>query len=304
MPATSVNFGDLLEPGLRKIFDEQYREIPGLVESIYSMQKSTTSYEKDSAVGGFSDFDDFGATGRLSYDEIYQQYDTTYTHKEWTKAFSIERKLYDDDLYSIINKKPRGMAIAARRTREKHGASLFNNAFTGSPAASGQTGMDGLSLCNAAHTSATPGVATQSNTGTTALSATAVEATRRLMTAYKDDQGELIAVNPDLLLVPRSLEETAWEIIASKGKPDTANNNANFHYGKYQLAVWDYLSDSNNWFFIDSLMASQFLNWFDRVALEFNKDKDFDTLKARFSAYMRYSFGHSDWRFIYGHNVT
>lgn len=78
MAATSVNFGDLLEPGLRKIFDEQYKEIPGLLESIYSVQSSSTSYEKDSAVGGFSDFVDFGAAGSLSYGEVTQQYDTTY----------------------------------------------------------------------------------------------------------------------------------------------------------------------------------------------------------------------------------
>ena len=304
MAATSANFGDLLEPGLRKIFDEQYKEIPGLLESTYNVQSSGTSYEKDSAIGSFSDFVDFGAAGSLSYDEVSQQYDTTYTHKEWAKGFAVQRKLFDDDLYGIINKKPRGLAIAARRTREKHAAGLFNNAFSGAPSASGLTGGDALSLCNSAHTSATSGVGTQSNTGSTAISATSVEATRRLMTAFEDDRGELIAVNPDLLLVPRALEETAWEIIASKGKPNTANNNANFHFGKYQLGVWDYLSDSNNWFFIDSLMAQQFLMWFDRVTLEFNKDKDFDTLQARFSAYMRYSFGWSDWRFCYGHNVS
>jgi phage major head subunit gpT-like protein len=250
MPAISENFADLLTPGLKKIYSDQYNQLPEMRSMLFNIQTSDRSYEKDSSVGAFSDITPF--TGTISYDEIYQGYDVTYTAVEYTKGFKVERKLFDDDMYNIISKKPRGLAIAAKRTMEKLGASVFNDAFTGTGSITieGTTVLsntEALSLCNDAHTS-TATATTQDNSGTTALSATAVEATRILMAGFKDDKDNLIAVQPDLILCPRNLEETAWEIISSKGKVDTAENNANFHYGKYKLAVWDMLTDSNNWF--------------------------------------------------------
>jgi len=306
MPAISESFGDLLEPGLRKIFTEQYNQLPEMRPLIFNVQSSGTSYEKDSSVGAFGDLTVF--TGTIAYDEVYQGYDVTYTHAEFAKGFKVERKLFDDDLYNVISRKPRGLALAANRTMEKLAANVFNTAFSGGGkiVIEGVTilnNTEGVSLCNSSHPS--PATSTlQSNVGSSSLSATSVEATRILMTQFKDDRDNLIAVQPDLLLVPRNLEETAWEIISSKGKVDTAENNANFHFGKYKLAVWDYLTDANNWFMIDSAMAKMFLQWFDRIPLEFFQDKSFDTLIAKFAVYCRFSFGWSDWRWVYGHSVS
>jgi hypothetical protein len=39
---------------------------------------------------------------------------------------------------------------------------------------------------------------------------------------------------------------------------------------------------------------------FNRMAIEFDKDNDFDTKNACASAIERYSFGWSDWRAVYG----
>lgn len=297
MPAIAEHFGDLLTAGFRKIFSGQFNQIPSMLPDLYNMQTSDKPEEKDSAVGGFADFTEF--TGTVSYDEVYQQYDKTYSFTEYVRGFKIQRRLADDDLYGIMNKKPMGLAVAARRTREKNGAATFNNSFTSTTG----TG-DGSSLVASDHSSLTPGVADQSNTGTSALSATAVESNRTSMVDFRDSEGEKISVIPDLLLVPRNLEQTAWEIIASRGKVETANNNANFHFGKYKLAVWDFLTDSNNWWSIDSNLMNMFLLWFDRIPLEFARDKDFDTYLAKYSSYMRYTQGFSDWRWIFGQLVS
>jgi phage major head subunit gpT-like protein len=306
MPAISENFGSLLEPGLRKIFTEQYNELPEMRPMLFNVSSSDTSYEKDSSVGAFSDMPVF--TGTIEYDEIVEGYPVTYTHAEFAKGFKVERKLFDDDLYGVIAKKPKGLAMSASRTQEKYAAQVFSGAFSGSGTISLNgtvilNNTEGLSLCNSAHTS--KGISsTQSNTGTSALSATSVEATRILMSQFKDDKDNLISVQPDLILVPRALEETAWEIISSKGKVDSAENNSNFHFGKYKLAVWDYLADGSNWFMMDSAMAKMFLQWYDRTPLEFFQDKSFDTLISKFAAYSRFSFGFSDWRFVFGHKVA
>ena len=305
-PLISENFGDLLEPGLRKIFTEQYNQVPGMRDSLYSIGTSGTSYEKDSSVGSMGDLAPF--TGTITYDDVTQGYDVTYTHAEFARGIKVERKLFDDDLYGVINRRPAGLALSARRTEEKYAATPFNNAFSGSGTISINgtvilNNSEALSLCNNSHTSNASST-TQDNSGTTTLSASAVEATRIAMAALLDDRDNKISVVPDLLLVPRNLEETAYQIVASKGVVNSAENNANFHYGKYKVAVWDYLSDSNNWFMIDSQMMKMFLQWFNRIPLEFFQDKSFDTLVSKFAAYERFSFGWSDWRWVHGHNVT
>jgi phage major head subunit gpT-like protein len=276
---------------------DEYALPEGQRENLFGIEKSNKAVEYDLGIGGTGDLVEFDGT--ISYDDFKQQYRTSYSHKEWVKGMKIERKLVDDDLYSIINKRPAQLALVAKRTAEKHASSLFNNAFSTSVF----TGGDGLSLCSTAHTYVGTDT-TVSNSGTTALSATAVEATRLLMRAYTDETDNLLVARGDTLLVPPNLEETAWEIVNASGKMDTADNNPNFNKGKYRIIVWDYLGDSNNWFMIDSKMAKMYCKWFNRIPTEFNKDKDFDTYISKWSVYARYSYGFSSWPWIYGHNVA
>jgi len=238
---TSEGFGYLLDPGLRKIFMDEYGLPEGQRENLFGIEKSNKSTEYDLGIGGTGDLAEFDGT--ISYDDFRQQYRTSYTHKEWVKGMKIERKLVDDDLYSIINKRPQQLALVAKRTMEKHGASVFNNAFNSSVF----TGGDGLPLCDDSHTHVGTSEVVD-NDGPTALSATAVEATRLLMRQFTDETDNLVISRGDTLLVPPALEETAWEVVNATGKMDTADNNPNFNKGKYKIIVWDYLTDANNWF--------------------------------------------------------
>lgn len=293
----SENFGYLLEPGLRKIFMDEYALPEGQIDNLFGMEKSNKATEYDLGIGGMGDLEEF--QGTIPYDDFKMQYRVSYTHREWVKGIKVERKLVDDDLYSIINKRPAQLSLVAKRTREKHGSTVFNNAFNTTVFAGG----DGLALCASAHTRV--GTATTvSNAGSTALSATAVEATRLAMRQFTDETDNLLVAKGDTLLVPPQLEETAWEIVNSNGKLGTADNDPNFNKGRYRVIVWDYLQDSNNWFMIDTRMSKMFLKWFNRIPIEFNKDKDFDTYIAKYSCYVRYSYGFSDWTWLYGHNVA
>ncbi len=293
----SENFGYLLDPGLRKIFMDEYGLPEGQVENIYGVEKSTKATEYDLGIGGLGDLEEF--TGTIPYGSFEQQYRVSYTHREWVKGIKIERKLVDDDQYNVINKRPASLAVVAKRTKEKHGATIFNSAF----GTSVFTGGDGLALCSTAHTRIGT-TTTVSNSGTTALSATAVEATRLAGRQFTDETDNLMTARFDTLIVPPNLEETAWEIVNANGKLGTADNDPNFSKGKYKIIVWDYLTDTNNWFMTDSRMAKQYLVWFNRIPIEFNKDKDFETYVAKWSCYTRYSYGFSDWSWIYGHNVA
>lgn len=293
----SENFGFLLDPGLRKVFMDEFAMPGSMVDMLYGVESSAKAQEFDLGIGGISDLEEF--TGTIPYDDFRQQFRVTYTHREYTKGIKVERRLVDDDLYNVINQRPRALAQSARRTREKHAASVFNNAFNTSVF----TGGDGSALCASAH-SHIGTTTTQSNTGSTALSATQVSTVRLLMRDFLDETDNLINIVGDTLLVPPELEETAFEIVQSNLKPDTADNNANFNRSRFKILVWDYLTDTDNWFMIDGRFAKMFLKWFNRVPTEFNKDRDFDTYISKWSVYQRYSFGFSDWKWIFGNEVT
>ena len=300
--AIQEQWAELLEPGLRTIFNLQRDALAAAsrIPLLYSVQTSAKAQEYALGVGGFGDWVTY--KGAIEYDDNEQGFKTTYSHQEYIKGFKVERRLVDDDLYNIINERPSGLALSAMRTQEKHAASVFNNAFSAS-----YVGGDAVALCSASHPYSPSNASVQSNRGTTALSFDSVVTTRRLMREFKDDKGELIPVNPDTILVPPELEETAWTLINTMpAKPGTANNDANFVGSRVRnVVVWDYLTDATNWFLVDSAMAKMYLKWYNRVLLDMAMDPTSDfRLEARFRGYMRYSYGWDHWAWLYGHEVA
>ena len=295
----AANWPDVMETDLRKVYMDRYSEIPMMVPDLYAVMSSSQAFEKESSVGAIPDHSEF--SGRINVIEPAQGYDRTVTFTEYAAQIQVQRRLASDDQQRIINRLPKGLATSANRSREKKGASPFNLAFTFEP-----TDGDGTELCASDHPSNVSGVGTQSNEGTSSLSASAIETTRQLMHDYTDDQGNLITINPDTILAPIELEEKGWEIINSKGKVDTAENNPNFHQGKYKLIIWKRLTDSNNYFMIDySMMKSdEMLIWWNREPIQFFQDKDSDTLIAKYLSYYRCGTSWSDWLWLYGQLVS
>ena len=80
------------------------------------------------------------------------------------------------------------------------------------------------------------------------------------MIEYVDMNGDLMNVMPDELLVPPELEDTALEIVRSAQDPASANNAINPQAGRFSVRVWNYLTDANAWFMIDSGRRRQSLD--------------------------------------------
>lgn len=290
------NWPDLLEKDFSKIYFDQYAQQPKMVPDLFNVMKSDGAFEKTSAVGQVPDFIEF--TGKVGEVSPNQGYDKTYTFTEYAAKIEIQRKLAADDNYRIMNRMPKNLSVSASRSREKLGAQIFDLAFTFEP-----SDGDGAELCASDHGSNVATTADQSNEGTSALSVTNVATTRIAMKQFRDDIGELISLTPDTLIVPLELEQTGWEIINTKGKVDTAENNANFHKGRYKLVVWERLTDANNWFMTDYSMQKEYLLWWNREPIQFFQDKDSNTMTAIYLGYYRCGTGWDDWRFMYGHLV-
>jgi len=54
---------------------------------------------------------------------------------------------------------------------------------------------------------------------------------------------------------------------------------------------------------VDSTRMKLFLEWFDRRKADFADEVDFDSEMAKYRVVGRWSFGASEWSFLYGHAV-
>jgi phage major head subunit gpT-like protein len=293
MATYRANFGDLLEPGLRKIFDDTYNEIPEVFGSIFHVNTSSVDVERDSAVTGFSLLTQTAEGAPITYEDPVQMYDISYVHLKYTKGFKVSEELVEDDRYNVIKKKPQALARSARRTAEYLAAQVFNNAF------SSGTGGDAKYLCSTAHPRADAGTA-QSNANGSGVTLTEANLNTALlaMRGQLDDKGMKIGVKADKIIVPPALEKTAMILTQSTLRSGTADNDFNYYKGIVDVISWDWLSSSTAWFLLDTSVHQ--LNWFWRVKPEFKQDNSFDTGMALFKVRMRASRGWSDWRGVWG----
>ncbi len=295
MASFRSDFGDLLEPGFREIFDDRYKEVPQVLETIFHMNSSNKQDERDSAVTGFGQMVETAEGAPIDYEDPIQMFDTVYTHLKYTKGFKVSREMFEDDLYNVINKKPAALARSARRTRERQAAQVLNRAFnTGFP------GGDTQPLASTIHARSDGGTA-QSNASSTGITLTEANLETSIieMRGQLDDKGQRIDVFPNTLLVPIDLRKTAHLIVDSPLRQGTADNDANIYKNQFNIIDWIYMDrNTSHWFLIDTDQHE--LNWFDRVKPEFKQDDAFDTDMALFKSRQRFSRGWSDWRGIWG----
>ena len=297
MAIVSDNWAELLLPGLRTIFDKHTEGFKDFVPVLFNVESSTKAQEFNLGVGSLGLMDEWGGT--VSYEEFNKGYKSTYTHKKYSKGIQLERELVDDDQYSEIKKRVKMLSQSVYYTRQIHAASIFNNAF-----ANGYAGPDGVALCSASHPNSPTDTTVQNNAGSTALDADAVEDTRTAMMGWKDDKGNLLYVNPDMLIVPTALRKTATIIAETKEEPFTTDHGVNIWAGgSLRIIEMPFLTDTTNWFMVDSQRMKLFLQWYDRRKADFSDDVDFDSEVAKYKVIARHSFGFDDWSFIYGHAV-
>lgn len=310
-PMTSSQFPRLLDDNLRKVVVDAYKELPSMIDRLFGVIKSDKAWEEFYAIGGVPDVPAFNGT--LEYLSVAPGYYTRIEPKEYAGAIVIERKLLDDERYGVIKSRQNGLANSMIRVREKLGAQAFGYAF--SSAFTFQSGDEGVALASSSHTTKSGAATTTGfgNAGTSALSKTSIAATSILMRQFRNESGSRIIVNPDTLIVPDELYDTACEAVGSNFSgatsmldPDSANGKINAQYKRWTVIPYPRLSDidTNNWFMVDSKMMKEQLIWVDRIAPDIETTKDFETKMYKQSIYSRFGYGFTDWRFIYGHSVS
>ena len=308
MPLTSGNFADLLKPGLKRVFDIAMSRPRPIMEMRFGVETSTRYEEQYQGMGAMGLVPPFDGT--VPYTDFDAGYRVDIRNYEFALGMQVERRLADDDQFNQIKRRASNMADAFNITIETDAANVFINGFTDSGTnrmGATTNGADGVGLLSTAHpySPANSGT-TQANEGTLALTIDNLDTTRQAMRNFTDDQGQLLGVNPDMLLVPPELERTATQLVSERAiyEPNSAQYDVNMFSGRFRPVVWDRLTDSNAWFLIDSTLMKQHLIWQWRIRPEFAQAEDFDGLNAKYRGYMRYGIGWTDWKWVYGQNPS
>jgi hypothetical protein len=302
MTLISSQWAYALDPTIHHWFEQGFSRRASLIPTLFNVQGSESNDEEVASVGavGIEGWKAYEQTGNVGAADFDQGYKATYTHKEYPLEVPIKRKLAEDSKWNQIFNIAARMGDSAAAFREVDAASVFNNAFSDAFA-----GADSVGLCSTAHPySPHKTGSTQSNEGTLSLTKTNIGTVRTNMMAFTDDTGTKVAVSPNLILVPPEREDEALEATGGPLDPDSANNRINPQSTRFKVLPWHYLTDTNAWFMIDAALMKVSLDWFNRVPLTIALKEMDRTIEAVWIAYMRYSFGWSDWRWIYGNNPS
>lgn len=284
-------------PVIYKNYELGARLRPSLIPQLFRVETSTRSKEEHFGVGGMDPaaWGMYETTGRVSETDFNQGYLATFTPKEYPVDLVIERKLFDDDQYGVLRDGARRLGISSFQKREADAASVFNNATSAS-----FLGPDGVALLSNSHPmSPVASGTTQDNLYALTLTAANVSTLRTAMLNFTDDVGNKLSLMPDTVLVPIELEDTAIKQLRSPQDPSSANNTTEPQSGRYNIVVWNQLTDTNRWFLIDSVQMRENLIWYNRVLPEFTFAA-INQVRVAWHAYMRYSYGWTDWRWVIG----
>lgn len=290
------NLVDEVSDGLRAVLFQKYNSYPEEYKKIFNVHESEKREEKDSALSGFGIMPVKQEGQPVMYDDPIQGFSVTYSHVTYGLGFRVTAEMCEDDQYGKIKKMPLALAKSARHTVEQTAANIFNYGFVDTY----NKGGDGKALFAADHPLTGGGAIANKPAIPADLTVSSLQQALLAMEETTDDRGLLLAIKPKLLVVPPELKWTARELLGSRQKPYTADNELNaFLDDDLTYFVWHYLTDDDAWFLLADKDDHE-LNFFWRKKLDTESDEDFDTGDIKFKAVMRFSAKWSDWRGIYG----
>lgn len=294
MTMTLSSFPRLLEPGIRTLFGQSYREHPSYADKIFEKRSSEKNAETSVQITGFGLARRKESGAEITMDSAKQGYSNRIAHTVWALGYRITEEARDDNLYKqTIGKLTPMLAKSMRTTKEIVSHNILNGAF------SGATYGDGKVLCCNDHPTE---AGNQSNIA--AISADISDASLRAMyyqiREARDDKNIPVDFSIKNIIAHVSKELEIKEILKSDKLVNTNYNNINvWNNGLIKGVICSpYLTSKSAWFLQtdcpDGLIA------YKRKGLTIDVDTDFLTKDVIVTARERYSHTCNDWRAIYG----
>ena len=285
-------------------------EQESIVKELFNMETSSNYAEKITSMTAMDGFKPVGENGEYPKDHMQEGFSKTLEHVEWKDSFAISKAMVQDSKILDLKKRPEAFMAGFGRTRERFGAALFGGAISGKGSVEfagrkfDTTSADGVNLFSTAHKSKL-NKGSQSNMFSDEFSKDALAAMECKMQDFRGENGEILDVTPDLILIPNDylLKKAVFEAVGADKDPNTANNGFNFLFGRWTIVVWNYLNQfitagSKPWVLGSSKYNKSNMGavWFDRQPLEITSYIDNNNGSNCWNGDARFSAGFNDWR--------
>ena len=304
-------FGKSQEP-IRVMIDENVEAFraQSMIHRLFFMDTSKNYAEKYTSETSLGDFENVGENGAYPKTSMREGYAKVIEPATWKSSFEVTQEMVEDAKIGKIRSRANIFATSYNRTREKFAAALLaggtGEAVTVGGSVYDATCADGKPLFSKEHPSVTGGAPAQSNLFKGSFSVTALDEMQERMQSFTDDDGNLLALAPDTIVIPNSgpLKRAVLEVVGSEFDPNSANNAVNFQMGLWNVIVWSYLPKTIGgepyFLMLDSKFKDDYmcLPFVDRVPLTVRSDIDPNTDANVFKGRARFGAGFNNWRCI------
>ena len=287
-------------------------EAESLLPKLFLMDTSKNHMDALTSMTAMDSFKPVGENGAYPSTSMQQSFEKVFKYQTWKQSFSISREAVDDSKIMDLKRQPTAFTTAYYRGRELFGISAYAHAIELKKSFEFEggdfdiTSVDGVSVFNTQHPAKVKKDLKQSNCFKDAFSVDALTRAEVAMHHFKGDNGELLKIAPDTILIPDDpdLMTAVFAAIGADKQPTTGNNDFNFQYGRWTVIISSYLSElapkatTAPWILLDSKYNGTYGGalWTDRVKLEVTSEKDSNDAN-KWKGYARYSCTFNDWRF-------
>ena len=295
-------------------------EQESLLPKLFRMENSrhwAEQYGSETAMENFVPVGEGGSYPLTGFEESFQK---TLVNETWKQSFAITRELVDDAQLGKMKQRANKLMTSYYRTREMFGRSLYAGGLLGTEVQIGgkkfsTASADGKKLFATNHVAKVKGNQ-QSNAFAGDFSAANLDAVETMMQNTKGDNGELLAIAPDTILIPNdaALKRKVFTVVGADKDPDSGDNGFNFQFGRWNVIVDPYLTMALQqlgvatapWILLDSkfIQENDGAIWQDRVKLELSSEIDDNNDNNKWKGYARFTGGFVDWRFAAAGGVT
>lgn len=295
-------------------------EQESLLPKLFRMERSrhwAEQYGGETAMENFVPVGEGGSYPLTGFEESFQK---TLVNETWKQSFAITRELVDDAQLGKMKQRANKLMTSYYRTREMFGRNLYAGGLLGTDVQIGgkkfsTASADGKKLFATDHIAKVKGNK-QSNAFAGEFTAANLDAVETMMQNTKGDNGELLAIAPDTILIPNdaALKRKVFEVVGADKDPDSGDNGFNFQFGRWNVIVDPYLTMSLQqlgvqtapWILLDSkfIQENDGAIWQDRVKLELSSEIDDNNDNNKWKGYARFTGGFVDWRFAAAGGVS
>lgn len=295
-------------------------ERESLLKYLFHFENSRHWAEQHSSETAMDDFVPVGEGGEYPRTGFESGYDRIIENMTFKQSFSVTQELVEDAQLGEMKRRARKLITAYDRTREKFGRALYAGGIYGTTVSFGGKSFacnsaDGLALFHKEHVNKVNGKK-QCNLYKGNFTATLLGKIETEMQQITGDNGELLAVSPDTILIPNdaALKDAVFSAIGADKEPTTSNNAYNHQFGRWNVITDPYLTQAlaamgkTDKPFI--LLDSKFLETGDgaifqeRKKLEVKSVVDQNNDNNSWRGRARFGAGFVDWRFAAAGNIS